>query len=37
MILEVSFTLINDVYSTDITYNDHQLTLLNVLIVQATG
>jgi hypothetical protein len=30
MILEASFTLIYDVYSTGITYDDHQLTIVNV-------
>jgi hypothetical protein len=31
MILEASFTLINDVYSTGITYGDRQLTVITCL------
>jgi hypothetical protein len=35
-ILEASFKLIYDAHSTSITYDDHQLTIVNVFIVQAT-
>ncbi len=36
-ILEVSFTLINDVYSTGITYDDLSIDDCNMFIVQANS
>ncbi len=37
MILEVSFLLIYDVYSTGVTYDDHQLTIIKSLEYSPLG
>ncbi len=36
VILEASFTLSYDVYSTDVTYDDHQIDNCNIFIAQTT-